>query len=158
HGRDSSRLLTNCHHDTASTAAKVWTRMAVESPRRLVPEERRKQLVEVALELFARRNRNDVGLDDVAERAGVRRSLLYRYFPRGKDALSLAVVEEAWSRMVDLIDTDPDRPLKSKLPENVATFVTLADKGDPALRVLAKARRVDEPRVMRVTRDARREW
>jgi AcrR family transcriptional regulator len=126
--------------------------------RRLAPEARRAQLVDHALELFASGGHQDVGLDDVARAAEVRRSLLYRYFPGGKPDLYLAVVEEAWRRLVDRIDTDRGRPVEEKLPANVATFLDLAEAGDAAVRVLAQATRVDEPRVRAVTREARRTW
>lgn len=49
--------------------------------RRLSVEERRSQLLEAALSLFAHRVPEDVSLDDVAEAAGVSRPLVYRYFP-----------------------------------------------------------------------------
>jgi len=128
------------------------------SARRLAPEERRRQLVDVALELFAENVHADVGLEDVADRADVQRSLLYRYFPGGKPDLYLAVVKEAWRRLVHRVDTDPSRPLDRKLPENVATFLDLGEARDPALRVAGQARRVDDPRVRAVVRDSRRAW
>lgn len=126
--------------------------------RRLAPEARRRQLIEVAYELFAKSSHDSVSLEDVAARADVRRGLLYRYFPAGKPDLYLAVVEHAWGRLVELVDTDPERPLERKLPANVGRFLDLAEGADPALRVLDQARRVDEPRLRAVTREARRDW
>jgi AcrR family transcriptional regulator len=131
--------------------------MAV-SGRRLAPEVRRQQLLGVAIELFADRPYEAVGLEEVAGRAGVRRSLLYRYFPAGKPDLFLAAVEEAWRRLLGLLDTNPTRDLESKMPANVALFVGLADRDEPALWMLHRARYVDEPRVREVTRQARRAW
>ncbi|MFL5845382.1 MAG: TetR/AcrR family transcriptional regulator [Solirubrobacteraceae bacterium] len=132
--------------------------MATPTQRRLPPAARREQLVDVALALFAESSYEAVGLEEVANAAGVRRSLLYRYFPDGKPDLYLAVVEEAWRRLVHRIDTDPSRPLERKLPENVATFLDLSASRDPALRVAGQARRVDEPRVRKVVRESRRAW
>ncbi|MET7442038.1 helix-turn-helix domain-containing protein, partial [Streptomyces sp. NPDC005568] len=51
--------------------------------RRLSVEERRSQLLDAALSLFAHRAPEEVSLDDVAEAAGVSRPLVYRYFPGG---------------------------------------------------------------------------
>jgi hypothetical protein len=68
------------------------------------------------------------------------------------------VVEEAWRRLMEMVDTDAGRPLERKLPDNVAMFLDLAERGDAAMAVLAQARRVDEPRVRAVTREARRSW
>ncbi len=132
---------------------------AVAAPaRRLAPEARRRQLVDTALTRFAAAGYEDVGLEEVASSASVRRSLLYRYFPGGKGDLYLAVVEEAWRRLMQMVDTDAGRPLERKLPDNVAMFLDLAERADPAMTVLAQARRVDEPRVRSVTREARRSW
>jgi AcrR family transcriptional regulator len=125
---------------------------------RLAPVERRRQLVETAMGLFADRAYDGVGLDDVAAAADVRRSLLYRYFPAGKPDLHLAVVEEAWGRLVARVDTDPGRPLADKTPGNVGTFLDLAATGDPAFRVVAQARHAADPRVRRLARRARRRW
>ena len=147
-------MLTYCQHDTVSA---ILPPVAVQS-RRLAPEARRRQLVDEALALFAAGGHDEVGLEHVAARAHVRRSLLYRYFPGGKPDLYLAVVEEAWRRLVEKVDTDAGRPLEHKLPDNVTVFLDLAERGDPAMAVLAQARRVDEPRVRAVTRDARRSW
>lgn len=52
--------------------------------RRLPVQQRREQLIAVALELFAARPPEDVSLDDVAEAAGASRPLVYRYFAGGK--------------------------------------------------------------------------
>jgi AcrR family transcriptional regulator len=128
------------------------------SARRLAPEARRGQLVEVAFDLFARGSYETVSLDDVAARADVRRGLLYRYFPAGKPDLYLAVVERAWARLVELVDTSPGRELEVKLPANVRLFLDLADRADPALLVVAQATRVNEPKLRAVSRAARRQW
>ncbi|MFF0429001.1 TetR/AcrR family transcriptional regulator [Streptomyces sp. NPDC004520] len=63
------------------------TSAATPAYRRLTVEERRGQLLAVALGLFAHRAPEDVSLDDVAEAAGVSRPLVYRYFPGGKQQL-----------------------------------------------------------------------
>jgi AcrR family transcriptional regulator len=128
------------------------------SPRRLAPDARREQLVGAALEAFADGSYERVGLEEVAARADVARPLLYRYFPGGKPELFVAVLEEAWRRLVDQVDTGDGRPVTAKLPANVARFVGLAERSDPALRVVQQARHVDEPRVREITRDARRAW
>jgi AcrR family transcriptional regulator len=64
-------------------------------PRRLSRQGRRDQLVAAALPLLARHGPTDLSLDEVAERVGVRRNLLYHYFPGGRGDLVAAVVEEA---------------------------------------------------------------
>jgi len=48
--------------------------------RRLTAEQRRQQLFAVALELFAQRGYRATTMDDIAERAGVTKPLLYQHF------------------------------------------------------------------------------
>jgi len=63
--------------------------------RRLPVEQRREQLIAVALELFSRHAPEDVSLDDVAVAAEASRPLVYRYFPGGKQQLYEAALRTA---------------------------------------------------------------
>ncbi|MFF2629048.1 TetR/AcrR family transcriptional regulator [Kitasatospora griseola] len=67
--------------------------------RRLPVQQRREQLIAVALELFAARPPEDVSLDDVAEAAGASRPLVYRYFAGGKQQLYEAALRSAASEL-----------------------------------------------------------
>jgi AcrR family transcriptional regulator len=61
------------------------------SVRRLTAEHRRQQLVDVALELFARRGYRATTMDDIADAAGVTKPLVYQHFS-SKRALYLELV------------------------------------------------------------------
>jgi AcrR family transcriptional regulator len=63
--------------------------------RRLSVEERRRELIRAALELFSRHAPEEVSLDDVAVAAGASRPLVYRYFPGGKQQLYEAALGSA---------------------------------------------------------------
>ena len=63
--------------------------------RRLPVEQRREQLIAVALELFSRYAPEEVSLDDVALAAEASRPLVYRYFPGGKQQLYEAALRSA---------------------------------------------------------------
>ncbi|WP_280715266.1 TetR/AcrR family transcriptional regulator [Kitasatospora sp. MAP5-34] len=63
--------------------------------RRLPVQQRRDQLIAVALELFSSRPPEEVTLDDVAEAAGASRPLVYRYFAGGKQQLYEAALRSA---------------------------------------------------------------
>lgn len=67
---------------------------------RLDPEERREQLVRLGAELFAERRYTDVPVDEIADRAGISRGLLFHYFPTKRD-FQVAVVEWLARRMVE---------------------------------------------------------
>ncbi len=71
---------------------------------RLSAADRRRQLVAVALDLFAERGFNATTMDDIAERAGVTKPLLYQHFA-SKRALYLELVDGVSHDMVEAIAT-----------------------------------------------------
>ncbi|MGA9749805.1 MAG: TetR/AcrR family transcriptional regulator [Nocardioides sp.] len=85
--------------------------------RRLTPDARRAELVEIGARHFAQRPYDEVRLDAVADEAGVSRALLYRYFP-GKRALFASVYAEAAASL--LSETTLDDPSRSMLEQLVA--------------------------------------
>ncbi len=77
---------------------------SVETPavrKRLPPEQRRAQLLETALEVFARRGFGRAGHADIAEAAGVAVSTVFVYF-KTREALVEAVLEEIGRFYLDL--------------------------------------------------------
>ncbi|MEZ0090508.1 TetR/AcrR family transcriptional regulator [Streptacidiphilus sp. EB129] len=81
---------------TDSTAGHGRAPRARRGPyRRLPVEQRREQLIAVALELFSRHAPEEVSLDDVAVAAEASRPLVYRYFPGGKQQLYEAALRTA---------------------------------------------------------------
>ena len=71
--------------------------------RRLSAVERREQLFEVALRLFAERGYRATTMDDVAEAAGVTKPLVYQHFS-SKRALYLELVDSVAKELVSAID------------------------------------------------------
>src|SRR3984957_4852354 len=68
---------------------------------RLPRHERRRQLLDAALEIFVSRGYHAAAMDEIAERAGVSKPVLYQHFP-GKLELYLALLDE---RVDGLIET-----------------------------------------------------
>ncbi|MDX3529542.1 helix-turn-helix domain containing protein [Streptomyces sp. ID05-39B] len=104
--------------------------------RRLSVEERRSQLLEAALSLFAHRVPEDVSLDDVAEAAGVSRPLVYRYFPGGKQQLYEAALRTAADELRHCFDEPhegPPFPRLARALDRYLTFVARHDAGFSAL-------------------------
>src|SRR6266536_5189832 len=60
---------------------------------RLPRHERRRQLLDAALEVFVSQGYHAAAMDDIAERAGVSKPVLYQHFP-GKLELYLALIDE----------------------------------------------------------------
>ncbi|GAA0381201.1 TetR/AcrR family transcriptional regulator [Streptomyces blastmyceticus] len=82
--------------------------------RRLDPGERRDQLLDTGARLFAAKPYHDVLMEDVAERAGVSRALLYRYFPNKRE-LFAAIYRQAADRLLTDTRIDPSGPLLEQL-------------------------------------------
>jgi AcrR family transcriptional regulator len=71
-------------------------------PRRLTADQRRRQLFDVALQLFAERGYRSTTMDDIAEAAGVTKPLLYQHFS-SKRALYLLLAESVAHEMLEAI-------------------------------------------------------
>jgi AcrR family transcriptional regulator len=80
--------------------------MAAESRRRLSPEDRRSELLALGAEVFGQRPYDEVRIDEIAERAGVSRALMYHYFP-DKRAFFAAVVRNEGERLFQATNTPP---------------------------------------------------
>jgi AcrR family transcriptional regulator len=74
------------------------------SARRLTAGQRRRQLVAVALELFARRGYRATTMDDIAEAAGVTKPLVYQHFS-SKRALYLELVNSIADELLTAVKT-----------------------------------------------------
>ena len=74
--------------------------------RRLSPEDRRAELLALGAEVFGSRPYDEVRIDEIAERAGVSRALMYHYFP-DKRAFFAAVVKDEADRMHAATNTEP---------------------------------------------------
>ncbi len=86
--------------------------MAAPTPRRLPPDERRRQLVGIGLRMLTERPITEITVDDVAREAGISRSLLFNYFPTKRD-YHLAVIRAAARRVrrVVLVTGDEGVPV-----------------------------------------------
>lgn len=73
---------------------------------RMVPADRRTQLVALALERFSGRAYEDVSIDDIADAAGISKGLLYHYFPTKRD-FYVAALDKAASELVARTASDP---------------------------------------------------
>ncbi|MDP3968020.1 MAG: TetR/AcrR family transcriptional regulator [Nocardioides sp.] len=85
-------------HTLDSQAAE----QTLERPRggRLPRGERRAQLLESALEVFVAQGYHAAAMDDIADRAGVSKPVLYQHFP-GKLDLYLALLEQSCDTIIE---------------------------------------------------------
>ena len=63
---------------------------------------RRRQLLDAAMEVFVARGYHAAAMDEIAERAGVSKPVLYQHFP-GKQDLYLALLDESIEALIDSV-------------------------------------------------------
>jgi len=88
---------------------------------RLPRHERRRQLLDAALEVFVSQGYHAAAMDDIAERAGVSKPVLYQHFP-GKLELYLALLDESVGTLVDTMRDALGSNLEDPKQRVAATF------------------------------------
>nr|WP_090281670.1 TetR/AcrR family transcriptional regulator [Mycolicibacterium komanii]CRL78373.1 TetR family transcriptional regulator [Mycolicibacterium komanii] len=99
-----------------------------EPRRRLSPADRRSELLTLGAEVFGQRPYDEVRIDEIAERAGVSRALMYHYFP-DKRAFFAAVIRAEGERLFEATNTPP-RPGQSlfdQIREGVLAYLHYDD-------------------------------
>jgi AcrR family transcriptional regulator len=94
---------------------------------RLDVDARRAQLIEIGLELFSSRPYDEVWIEEVAQRAGVSRGLLYHYFPTKRD-FYVAVVRSVSDTVRDLAEPDPGLPPLARLRASIDAYIDFAEQ------------------------------
>ncbi len=80
--------------------------MSGKARRRLSPDDRRSELLALGAEAFGQRPYDEVRIDEIAERAGVSRALMYHYFP-DKRAFFAEVIRNEGERLFEATSTPP---------------------------------------------------
>ncbi|WP_328496751.1 TetR/AcrR family transcriptional regulator [Streptomyces sp. NBC_00414] len=105
--------------------------------RRMGVEERRQQLIGVALDLFSRRSPDDVSIDEIASAAGISRPLVYHYFP-GKLSLYEAALKRASDDLAERFVEPPEGPLGARLLRVMRRFFDFVDEHGPGFSALMR--------------------
>ncbi|GHF90771.1 TetR family transcriptional regulator [Streptomyces griseosporeus] len=100
-------------------------------------EERRQQLIGVALELFSRRSPDEVSIDEIASAAGISRPLVYHYFP-GKLSLYEAALKRASDDLAARFVEPREGPLGARLLRVMGRFFDFVDEHGPGFSALMR--------------------
>lgn len=100
-------------------------------------EERRQQLIGVALELFSRRSPDEVSIDEIAAAAGISRPLVYHYFP-GKLSLYEAALQRASDDLAGRFVVPEEGALGSRLLRVMRRFFDFVDDHGPGFAALMR--------------------
>ena len=89
---------------------------------RLEVDERRRQLLELGTDLFARHGYEELSMSRIAREAGISKALLYHYFP-SKQAYFAAALEQAAAELAEVTRPDPDRPPVEQLSASLDAYL-----------------------------------
>jgi len=124
---------------------------AVEPARRgvrLPRKERREQLLASAQEVFVSRGYHAAAMDEISERAGVSKPVLYQHFPSKLD-LYLALLEQSSKDLVDRVqqalDSTPDNHLRVRAA--IEAYFAFVDHKSAAFRLIFESDLTNEPAV-----------
>jgi AcrR family transcriptional regulator len=115
---------------------------------RLPRQARRAQLLEAALGVFVAQGYHAAAMDDIAERAGVSKPVLYQHFP-SKLELYLALLEQASDRIIDApraaLASTPDN--KQRVAATMRVFYDYVSNAQGAFRLVFESDLTNEPAV-----------
>lgn len=113
---------------------------------RLTASARREQLLDVALQVFARQGYHGASMNDVADAAGVTKPVVYQHFDSKRD-LYLALLDEVGARMLTAISKATAGATDGKDQTELgftAYFRWVADDHDAFLLLFGSGARRDE--------------
>lgn len=104
---------------------------------RLAPEERRRQLLDVAKVEFAERGFHATAMDDLALAAGVTKPVFYQHFA-SKRALFIAVLEDVGGRLLSvLVDATAGAATgRARVEEGFSAYFKFVENDRAAFRLL----------------------
>jgi AcrR family transcriptional regulator len=105
---------------------------------RLHVDERRRQLLELGTELFARHSFGELSMARIAREAGISKALLYHYFPSKQDYF-VATLTEAAEEVRRRTEPDPDLPPAEALAGSLDAFLAWIEENQVAYRKLVES-------------------
>jgi len=115
---------------------------------RLPRSARRRQLLGAAQEVFVAQGYHSAAMDDIADRAGVSKPVLYQHFP-GKLDLYLALLEEHAEAMVaavrEALDSTSDN--KQRVAATIEAYFRFVDEDGGAFRLVFESDLTNQPEV-----------
>jgi AcrR family transcriptional regulator len=115
---------------------------------RMPRRERRAQLLSSALEVFVAQGYHAAAMDDIAERAGVSKPVLYQHFP-GKLELYLALLDNACDQIIEncRLALDSTHDNKLRVGATVDAFFEYVALDTGAFRLVFESDLTNEPAV-----------
>jgi AcrR family transcriptional regulator len=148
----SSRLNESQWRATLPSVPKKKT-----GEKRLDLDVRRAQLLALGRELFGRRPYDDIPIDEIAEKAGISKGLLYHYFG-SKRGFYVATVEAAAAELLAATLEDPSLPPPERAQRSLDTYLDFVSENAPAFKALLGSGIGTDPEVASVVDGVRAEF
>jgi AcrR family transcriptional regulator len=113
---------------------------------RLPAEQRRRQLLDTACEVFAERGFHATSMEDVASRAGVTKPVLYQHFP-SKRALFVELLDDVGHQLLGelAVATSAAHTGRERVEEGFAAYFRFVTRNEAAFRLLFGASARNDP-------------
>ena len=105
---------------------------------RLQVDERRRRLLELGAELFARHSFGELSMSRIAREAGISKALLYHYFPSKQDYF-VSTLREAAEEVRRRTEPDPDLAPAEALAGSLDAFLAWIEENEVAYRKLMES-------------------
>ncbi len=117
-------------------------------PLRMPRKQRRAQLLLAAQEVFVERGYHATAMDEIAERAGVSKPVLYQHFP-GKLELYLAILDRLNADLVSTVTTAVARHEnnKERVAAAIDAYFEFVERGGAAFRLVFESDLTNDPLV-----------
>jgi TetR/AcrR family transcriptional regulator, fatty acid metabolism regulator protein len=133
--------------------AEAGTTLGRLTERSIAQEEKRRQILEAAVRVFARKGYHAARVGDIAEEAGVAHGLLYHYFA-SKESVLDEIFREEWGELLEAVDgvAGSEQPAREQLRQVAAIILRSWKRRPDVVRVLVREiarspelhRRIDE--------------
>ena len=122
---------------------------------RLQVDERRSQLIELGLQLFAERSLGELSIDDIARAAGISKGLLYHYFS-SKRGYYLEVVRAAAGHLVERTSAASVDPSPAALQDGLDAYLDFVEQHARSFVALMRGGDGSDPAVLEIVETTRR--
>ena len=115
---------------------------------RLPRTARRRQLLDAALSVFVAQGYHAAAMDDIADKAGVSKPVLYQHFP-GKRDLYLALLDESAAALMDAVRAAMSSTTdnKARVRATVSAYYQFVEDKTGAFRLVFESDLIGEPEV-----------
>jgi AcrR family transcriptional regulator len=122
--------------------------------RRLSVEERRNELIDLGMEVFSTEPYEDVRIEELADRAGISRGLLYHYFPT-KRHYYVEVARAAAAEVFEQTAPDPSLSPVAQVQASLEAFLANAQERPHGFLAVYRGSLASDPEIRAILDDAR---